>query len=94
MARGQDDSLNLSCTTLAFATPSRFIPALSGISLLSGAQQTSGSVENQHSTSKTFGVRPKIDSPGNVNSSPRAVFLFLVTRSFFPNQFVFHTFAM
>ena len=27
------------------------------------------------------------------NSSPRAVFLFFVTRSFFPNQFVFHTFA-
>src|SRR5262252_483630 len=32
MARGQDDSLDLSCTTLSFATPSRFIPALSGIS--------------------------------------------------------------
>ena len=62
--------------------------------LLSGAQQTSGSVENQHSTSKTFGVRPKIDSPtGNETAAP-APFLFLVTRSFFPNQFVFHTFAM
>src|SRR6516164_3873126 len=31
MARGQDDSLDLSCTTLSFATSSRFIPALSGI---------------------------------------------------------------
>jgi hypothetical protein len=28
MARGQDDSLYLSCTTLSFATPYRFIPAL------------------------------------------------------------------
>src|SRR6516165_7212633 len=31
MAWGQDDSLDLSCTTLSFATSSRFIPALSGI---------------------------------------------------------------
>src|SRR6516165_3542627 len=35
MARGQDDSLDLSCTTLSFATPSRFSPALSGLSPLS-----------------------------------------------------------
>jgi hypothetical protein len=46
-------------------------------------------VENQ-----TFGVRPKIDSPtGNETAALRRV-SFSRNRSFFPNQFVFHTFAM
>jgi hypothetical protein len=30
-----------------------------GMTLLSGAQQTSGSVENQHSTSKSLALRPE-----------------------------------
>jgi len=42
-----------------------------------GQQQTSGSVENQHSTSKTFGVQPKIASPtGKETAAPEPCFFF------------------
>src|SRR6516225_5260612 len=40
MARGQGGSLRLPCTTLAFATPCRFIPALSRMK--TGATLSSG----------------------------------------------------
>ena len=64
-----------------------------------GRPRASGSVENQHFSARhpsdffrfvcAVGQTADVWSAGQEQASPAPVFLFFVTRSFFPNQFVF-----
>jgi hypothetical protein len=57
-----------------------------GMTLLSGAQQTSGSVENQHSTSKSLALRPEDRLRIYFFFPLRAVRVVMTAASFFRNQ--------